>query len=202
MLFDRKFYGNLHELPEARFAKRDEQTEATIASMSVNHTVEATNPFSDEGFKARWRAHQMRQNEKTKALRAKQEMGSDALLLSNAIVASDETSDRSSTDTMPSTALDESFPSDAAQRPGKISNRKPEEPRRSGLHPGDWKTFPRRGEIMAKAKEIVESPEGRREVERLRELRRARAEKEAQHLGTKLRTREWVLEASRHLKDL
>ena len=194
--------------PKQGLRRVTSRKEATIASMSVNHTVEATNPFSDEGFKARWRAHQMRQNEKTKALRAKQEMGSDALLLSNAIVASDETSDRSSMDTMPSTALDESVPSDAAQRPGKIPNRKPEEPRRSGLHPGDWKTLPRRGEIMAKAKEIVESPEGRREVERLRELRRARAKKEAReepsdiHLGTKLRTREWVLEASRHLKDL
>jgi hypothetical protein len=171
--------------------------------MSVNHTVKATNPFSDEGFKARWQAHQMRQNEKTRALFAKQEMGSfDAL-------ASDGTSDRSSRDTLPSTALpvDESVPSDAAQRPGKISNRKPEEPRRSGLHPGDWKTWPRRGEIMAKVKEIVESPEGRREVERLRELRRARAKKEAQeelsdihdiHLETELRIREWVHETSQH----
>lgn len=60
---------------------------------------------------------------------------------------------------------------------------------------------------MAKAKEFVESPEGRREVERLRELRRARANKEAKeepsdiHLGTRLRTREWVLEASKHFKD-
>ena len=171
--------------------------------MSVNHTVKATNPFSDEGFKARWQAHQMRQNEKTRALFAKQEMGSfDAL-------ASDGTSDRSSRDTLPSSALpvNESVPSDAAQRPGKISNRKPEEPRRSGLHPGDWKTWPRRGEIMAKVKEIVESPEGRREVERLRELRRARAKKEAQeelsdihdiHLETELRIREWVHESSQH----
>ena len=164
-----------------------------------NHSNEAvTNPFDDEVFKARWRANQIRRNKLSEARREE-----DATVLSS--TATHESSDRSSRDTLPGSSFEGSLPgaSETAQLPDKVTNGKPSKPR-SGLDPGVWKTMPRRGEIMARVREMVESPEGQREIQRLRELRRARIVKAAHEAGEGAmddseRVRAWTVEASNHL---